>query len=353
MGLMTIVFALLVFISFMDVARVSNVTKFIVFVAIGALLVFLASFRFGDRDYLNYLDIYNGVNALFESRTVETVHGEPGYLLLNRICKTLGIGSIGVFFIMALSSVTLSLAYFRKHTDFFLIALLIYFSHVFLLRDMLQIRSGLAASISLYSLCYIQQRKLLPFLLIILLASMFHAGAAILFLVYFLFPYLRDNTKRQYFLVGLGFLLGIVLSASLLEYVFIEVIYVPGVSLYTGDEEYFKSLGLLNPVLLKSASLVILLIYFKDKIQRNVVLFEVFLVSLITSVFWLATFNNFSIFGARLATYLSNVEHLLIPSLFYTNIRKIYLWIIIVCYCAYMFSAKFEAFKDLSFYFLN
>lgn len=353
MALLSVILLALVLTSFLDVVKTDMSTKIVILILVSLLLITLATFRFGDRDYAAYVDIFNSVKPLFNANMAEDVHGEPGYIFLNRICKTLGIGSLGVFAIMAISSVSLSLLFFRRHTDFFFIAVLIYFSHVFLLRDMLQIRSGLAASISLYSFTYILNRKFWRFIFVIISASMFHAGASIVVLVYFLYPFLKGNNLRTYFVIASGFLLGIVFSASLLEYIFVEVFYVPGVSLYTSDEDNFKSLGLFNPVLLKSTALIFICIYFRKQITGKLSLFEPFLVSLTLSVFWLATFNHFAIFGARLATYLSNVEHLLIPALFYTKINKVYLWIIIVCYCIYMFSAKFDTFKDLSFYFLK
>jgi hypothetical protein len=353
MVLLSLVLFALILVSLLDVFKTDLSTKVVLLTIICLVLIFLASFRYGDRDYENYVDIFNSVKPLFNHESKNEVHGEPGYILLNRICKTIGMGSIGVFSIMALCSIGLSLVYFKKNTKFFFIAILIYFSHVFLLRDMLQIRSGLAASISLYSFYYIPRRKLWKFLSVIILACMFHAGAAIMIIAYFFFPVLKDVKARHIFVVTLGFILGLIFSASLIEYFFVEILYIPGVSLYTADSDNFKSLGLLNPVLLKSTALIIILLYYKDQIQLKFNLFQPLLVSLTLSVFWLATFNHFAIFGARLATYLSNVEHLLIPALFYTKINKLLLWFIIVCYCIYMFSAKFETFKDLSFYFLK
>jgi hypothetical protein len=352
MILLTLILVFLIFASFLELVYSELNAKIIVLLLIGVLLIFVASLRFGDRDYTSYVEIYEDVNPFFSSLQQKAIHGEPGFILLNRLCKTIGVGYIGMFFIMALSSVSLSLNFFRKNTSLFLIAVLIYFCHVFMLRDMLQIRSGLAASISLYSFTFIKQRKLLKFLSVIILASMFHIGVAIIILVYLIYPIFIVENKRIIVLIIIGFIFGSILSASLLEFFFTNILYIPGVSLYVGDSENFKSLGLLNPVLLKSAVLVCLMIYYKQVIGEKVWLFEPLLISLAFSVFWLATFNQFAIFGARLATYLSNAEHILIPALFNTKINKIFLWFIIVCYCIFMFVSKFETFKDLSYYFL-
>jgi len=325
--------------------------KIVLFFLIGSLLVVLASMRVGDRDYFNYLDIYAEVAPFFETQKSAVSHGEPGYILLNKFCKTIGIGSLGVFFLTALSSVGLSMFFFKNHTRFFFIAVLIYFSHVFLLRDMIQIRSGLAASISLFTYPYIANRKFWRFLFVLLLAMSFHAGAGIILLVYVLYPYILKKDKNLIYLVLLGYILGVILSASILEYIFVDLFNIPGVSLYTGDSEYFRSLGLLNPVLIKSSLLFLVLYHHRVELRKQVKYFDAFFVSFCISIFWLSAFNNFSIFAARLATYLSNPELILLPSLFYTNINKALLWIVVICYCVFMFSSKFETFQDLTFLF--
>lgn len=352
MFLLSCVLCLLISLSLLDVIKTSIYLKFVIFFFCGFLLVILASLRVGDRDYYNYLDIYAEVTPFFEDQKNVISHGEPGYIFLNKFCKTIGIGSIGVFIITALSSVSLSLIFFKKHTKYFFIALLIYFSHVFLLRDMIQIRSGLAASICLFAYPYIANRVFWKFLFVLLLAVSFHSGAGIIILVYLLYPYILRNDKNLFYIVCLGFVLGIFLTTSMLEYFFVEVLNVPGVSLYVADSEYFRSLGLLNPVLIKSVLLLLILYYYRIELRKHVKYFDAFVISLCIAIFWLSAFNNFSILAARLATYLSNSELVLIPALFYTNIHKGLLWFVVVCYCVFMFSSKFETFQDLTFLFL-
>ncbi|WP_448105308.1 EpsG family protein [Pedobacter panaciterrae] len=322
-----------------------------ILIFIGCILALIAGLRYGDRDYLNYLDIYSSVPNLFQGFKTEDIHGEPGYLLLNSMCKTIGLGSLGVFLIMSCSSVALSLNFFRKHTPFFLVATLIYFSHVFMLRDMMQIRAGLAASISLYALPYIEKRKFLPFFLILIAGASMHAGVLILTIAYFIYPVYRKSSRLIGYLVVSGFILGIILKASLIEMLMTAVFNIPAVTVYLADPEYFTSLGLFNVVLLKNLLLLILLLYYKKEIAMSVAYFDVFLLCLVLSIFWLSAFNNFSIFAGRLATYFSNVEHILLPALFFTRINRYILWIVVVLYCLMMFASKFSIFEDLSYIF--
>ncbi|WP_449437240.1 EpsG family protein [Pedobacter steynii] len=240
----------------MDLIENTLTIRVIILIFIGLLLATLAGLRYGDRDYLNYLDTYDSVAKLFTDFDATDIHGEPGYLLLNRICKTLGLGSIGVFTIMSFSSVTLSLNFFRKHSPYFLIAVLIYFSHVFMLRDMMQIRAGLAASISLYALKYIDKRKFLPFILILLLGASMHGGVLILIIVYFCYPSYLKYPRSIIYVVALGFVLGLVLNAGLIEALITRFFNIPAVTIYLADPEYFASLGLFNMVLIKNVILL-------------------------------------------------------------------------------------------------
>jgi len=353
MLILSFVFILLILVSIFDFIKIDVGYKILIFIGYAILLSCLAAFRYGDRDYGSYLDIYEQLGTFFSPRDTSDVHGEPGYILLNIFCKSFGLGSIGVFIIMAFTSVGLSLNFFRKNTKYFFVALLIYFSHVFILRDMLQIRSGLAASISLYSLVYVQRRQIFKFGLIICLAISFHYAAAIMCLIYIIYPFTVGKPKRILYLICSGYILGILISATVLTFFFTEVWVVPGVSLYINDSEYFKPLGLLNPVLVKSLVFFLLVYYFKDELATKNELFEVFLLSAGLSIFWLAAFNQFALFAGRLATFFSNSELILIPSLFYTRLNKPALWGVIIIYCIIMFIPKFEVFDELNFYFLT
>lgn len=339
--------------SIFDLVDVSQVYKDIILIGAAIALVILAACRVNDRDYYNYIEIFelspNWVSGLSFSNEL---HGELGYIFINSFVKSIGLGYMTVFALVAAFSVSLNLIFYRKNTNFALIALLIYFSHVFLLRDMMQIRSGLAASISLFALCYVESRRFLKFSTLILIASLFHSGVLLLFIGYFLYPYFVRYNWLKYVMILLGFTLGLILTQEFFEFLFSSVLNIPAVSTYLYESEYFSSLGLLNPVLIKNVILLGVLIYFSDDIVEYVPNFNVLLMFFAIGIFWLSAFNNFSIVAARIATYFSNVEHILLPSLFYLKVNKFVLWFVVVIYCIYMFSSKFQIFEDLTFIFL-
>ncbi|HKG08898.1 MAG TPA: EpsG family protein [Pedobacter sp.] len=353
MILLSFLLLVIIMVSFLDIIECPLSLRISILIILGVVLALVAGLRYGDRDYFSYLDIYESTTRLFTDFDATEIHGEPGYLLLNRVCKTLSLGLTGVFLIMSFSSVALCLNFFRKNTPYFLLALLIYFSHVFMLRDMMQVRAGLAASISLYALQYIGKRKFLPFILIILLAASMHTGVLILILAYLSYPlYLKYPGSVKY-LVVLGFLIGLLLNAALIEYLVTNFFNLPGVSVYLADPEYFASLGLLNLVLIKNVILLGFIIYFRPHIKDHVPHYDVYLLCLALGIFWLSAFNNFAILAARLATYFANVEHILLPALFLTRINRFLLWGIVVAYCLVMFVSKFSIFDELTYLFLR
>nr|WP_068892643.1 EpsG family protein [Pedobacter panaciterrae] len=353
MLILSFVFIILIILSIFDLIEVSQVYKDIILIGIAITLVILAASRFNDRDYHNYIEIFElspkwGSGFSYN----DELHGEPGYIFINSFIKSIGLGYTTVFGLVATLSVSLNLIFYRKNTNFVLIALLIYFSHVFLLRDMMQIRSGLAASISLFALCHVESRRFLRFSVLILIAALFHSGVLLLFIGYVLYPYYLRNRWLKYVMILLGLILGLILNQGFFEFIFSSVLNIPAVSTYLYESEYFSSLGLLNPVLIKNVILLCVLIYFSDDIAGHVPNFSVLLMFFVIGIFWLSAFNNFSIIAARIATYFSNVEHILLPSLFYLKANKFVLWFIVVVYCAYMFSSKFQIFEDLTFIFL-
>jgi hypothetical protein len=352
MLLLSVIFLILGTVSILDVIKCPLNVRLLILTAVGLILALAAGLRYGDRDYFAYLDIYDSVSVLFTDFDTSQVHGEPGYLFLNQLLKTLGIGPTGVFIVMAFSSVALALNFFRKYTPFFLIAALLYFSHVYLLRDMMQIRAGLAASISLYALRYIDERRIWRFSVIVGLASTMHSGVLLLFLAYITYPYYRKHPSFVKYIIPSGFFIGLILKANLIEFIITTFFNIPAVAIYLADPEYFTSLGLFNIVLLKNIILILFLFYYKDELIKNVPYFEVYVLCLGLGIFWLSAFNNFAILAARLATYFANVEHILLPSLFFTKINKFLLWGIVVVYCLIMFVSKFEIFDHLSFLFL-
>lgn len=314
----------------------------------------MISLRNGVPDYWEYVDMFKDTPFLDEFNLTNTknIHGEIGYLFLNSIIKTIGLGEHFFFWFVGFLSVGLTLFYYIKKSPYFIISLLIYFSHTFLLRDMIQVRSGLAASICLYGIKYIEERKFLKFSSIIVFAALIHSAALVLFIAYFVHYIINNKPNRQYFVIGSSLILGFFLTQSILVIILKSLI--PNSTIvinYLVDTQYFRSLGLFNPVLIKNILLTILMIYFTDRFKYKIPYYSSMSTLSIMSVFWLAAFNNFSIVAARLATFFSIAEPIIIAVLLsgLNKYNKLVMWLVIVLYSIIMILEKQEDFSNTTF----
>lgn len=343
-------FIVLILSTLIDLVRIQEIIKKIIFFSLGFAMVVFASFRYGDRDYLNYIRYYEWINPINIFNYNELKNVEIGYLLLNSIYKYFDLNYIFLFATISVFSIGLFITYFKDYKYRFS-ALLIYFSHLYLLRDLMQIRAGLAANILLYSYRYILNRKFYPFITIVLLASLFHYAAFIFIPFYYLYPWLIKNYRILYILLG-SFILGFLLNQDVLRAIFYKL-GIDRINIYLsyGNEE-FKELGLLNPVLIKNGLLFFMIYLKKDILIEKISQINVFLVSIGIASIWLATFNNYSLFAGRTATFFSTIEAILLPCLYYIFPSKMFCWLIILVFSIIAFVPKFEILNGLSFYFL-
>jgi hypothetical protein len=334
--------------SLLDFIRIEKKIKNILFIFSCLILIFLITFRFNVPDYDSYVEIFQDVKFSFNIFENNDIHGEFGYLLLNSFVKLFGGNEIILFGIVGSLSIALTAVFYKKYTKYFLIATLLYFSHIFLLREMIQIRSGLAISIAMFSIPYIDKRNFTKFLGIILIASSVHSICLLFTLVYIFYPYLI-KTKYQIVLLISGLIFGFTFELNVIEN-FLNLFNAPPIVIgYLFDEKYNFNLGLLNPVLIKNLIVVSILIYKKEFFEKRIKYFNVLLLSYIFGIFWLSTFNSFAIFSSRIATLFSNVEHVLIPSLLLYEKYKQIIYLMILFYCIYSFISKSQMLSIWSF----
>jgi hypothetical protein len=345
------IFAFLVLITLFDFFKTPIILKKITFGIICVILSLFAGFRYGDRDFLNYVKFFQEVNIIFEFNGNEIPYVEKGYLFLNSIIKTLGFDYRVLFVFVSFISCILFFI-FVKDFKYRFSALLIYFSHTFLLRDMMQIRAGIAANILLFSVKYIEKDNFIKFILIVIIAGLFHSGAFIFLFLWPIYKILKNNIKNLKYIVFVGYILGIILSRNILTFIF-QKIGIQGILNYmTENNPYFETLGLMNPVLLKNTIVFIFLYKNIERFESKLKYTRIYLTAMALSIFWLATFNNFSIFAARIASFLSYFEILLIP-MFYMIYRqyKFFILFTIILFCFVLFYPKIEIFRYVQFNF--
>ncbi|MFC5711447.1 EpsG family protein [Thalassorhabdus alkalitolerans] len=159
------------------------------------IIIVLPSFLFAVRydigtDYYNYLAIYNRAKDNIESRI------EWGYYAINSVVASLGGSAQVAFFIIGLIMFSFLYLAIRHYNNILSPGLAMFvFMLMYYQMSFNTIRQVITMTIVLYSIRFIQERKLFKFLFIIFIASSFHNSAWIFLPIYFLYPFIKKQKK--------------------------------------------------------------------------------------------------------------------------------------------------------------
>lgn len=165
---------------------------------------------------------------------------DPFFVLLNSFVKSIGGRFYVVQLIQAAFVNTLILNYFKKHCQYIFTCCMFYFLLSYISFSMEIMRASFSIVICLYAFDYFIEKKWIKGYALLLVATMFHAQA----LVVFLFPaflFLRLNKRGLTILAG-AYVLGIFVQEMLGNYIFLfegnEDIK-NKVSIYTSEDDPF------------------------------------------------------------------------------------------------------------------
>ncbi|MFK2406265.1 EpsG family protein [Bacteroides fragilis] len=181
---------LVVFFSVFDFSNLNVFKKKILLFFLSFILILFVGTRFetGD-DWGEYTKVFdkiplvsdlwndNGMFLLFRM--------EPGYILFNSVIKSFG-GSINeVFLLSSIVVISLFFVFQKRYTLLPFLAVLLYMRYGYMQFNMMFVRQGIAISIFFYSLKYIEDKKIIKYLLINILSSLFHSSLLIVLPLYF------------------------------------------------------------------------------------------------------------------------------------------------------------------------
>lgn len=167
-------------------------------------LIGIATFRSPDLpDYGAYLDFK--LASLDEEYYARF---EPATFIIRSFSDWLSDSYYLFFLIYALISVVIKICAIQKLTTLFYLSLLSYLSFDFPIHEMIQMRAAVSMGIMLWALLFVYDKRIWPFIGLVLLAISFHYSAILVLPLYFLNPH-EINTKKQIsFLLG-AFVLGV------------------------------------------------------------------------------------------------------------------------------------------------
>ena len=139
------------------------------------LLAIFVAFRPAgiDNDYNTYLDFFknpSGISALLT---------EPTFKMINALARFCGAPLL-LFVVYAFLSVPLKVYAIKRLSPYWYLSILLWFSHLFIIQEMTQIRVAVSSAIFLFSLPLLSEGKKMKFICCLIFAILFHYSALIL-----------------------------------------------------------------------------------------------------------------------------------------------------------------------------
>lgn len=308
--LIIIIFIFLSFIalfSFIE-AKTFPIKNMIIFL-LGMLLILLSTFRtpFFDRDYILY-------NYMFYGNS-ETETKEPSFKFLVFFVKNiLNQNLTFLLFIYAVLGVGTKMYAIKKYSKLPILSILLYFSYLYLLQDLTQIRVGVATGFILLSIKPLNERNFKSFLFFYLAAFLFHYSA--FFVIFFWFIDCKKINKYIYFIIiPLSYLSTFALADLLTS----AQSYLPSFiqfKLNAYDFETGSELNIYNAWQLMRISIAYFALCNLNKLKilsnYSILLLKLYILSIVT----LAVLSFNPVYAGRISDMLSVFDIIFIPMVF-------------------------------------
>ncbi len=193
------------------------------------------------NDYMSYLDdfkLYNSLSSLsisdFEGLSELQTRGDFGWVIINKLCAPLGFfGMIILLTVLFMGQIYFFIKKYVPPKWYWLSVFLFSFHPSLMVVGVAgMLRQWTAIFIFLCCIDLIRRRRIIPYMLLILVATTIHKSAFILFPVYFI-SYLKFNGKRVvftfFFLLAVWYLIAPLIPNELIMSLF--------------ENEYLESYG--------------------------------------------------------------------------------------------------------------
>ena len=168
------------------------------------IMIFTAGLGFNlSPDWLGYFTAYKEVNFIDWdglSDYAKYYGMEAGYIYLNKVYNILNFDFGMLSLSLVIVSVSLKVSTFYKYSPLPFLALFMYAMPNFMFEEHVHIRQGLATGIALYSTRYIIDKKMIKFILCIIIAYQFHESCIIFVLAYWI-ARIKINIELMFWIV--------------------------------------------------------------------------------------------------------------------------------------------------------
>ncbi|MCL2151837.1 MAG: EpsG family protein [Oscillospiraceae bacterium] len=304
---------LVLFIALIQIRKKTNLDEVdrTYFFALLVLFLFAALRGNGDGDYFAYLRFSTYVTS-FRHVISPSVPVEIGFRFISYIVNTAGIHPQYVIMIMNAISLICVSVFIRKYSSDRVLSLLL-FLPVYFQYDMHAARTAVAIGISLLGFGYIIDKKLVRFVITILIAATFHRTVLILLPLYF------TRTIKIRAVPGILLLLIAIIATEIISVNTFAVTVLRSIGLvsmanrfeaYIGNVNFGYAFSILDPRLFISTGIFILSSY---RLKNRNVTENVLINSALISSLIMVIFRDTTVFVVRLSGYYTIYTIILIP----------------------------------------
>lgn len=325
--------------------RIKYFHIFIIFILI--FMVTILGLRYGiGNDYFSYKRIFDEIYDpllfdIFIYRLNESTPVESGFAGVIFITKLFTNSYFLFVFFWAILSISIKYYVFRRISPYIGLSFLIYFSDEWFWKDLSGSRVGMASALILLSVIYAYRRSFFKFIVIILLAVLFHSSAIIGIGIYFIRYF--SSKKLMYLAIAMSTLIaifggmGIALSEFISSFLELEsssrvIKYID--SKYVGDGGFFRGTNILHLVL----SLVFIYYYTSliKKWKYNHLLVPMYIYGTVL----MFIFVDYEIFWGRIREMITiPALAIVLPSMvfLFKGKQKMIGFILVIFYCLMMY----------------
>lgn len=305
-----------------DNSRFTRNSKVIIIYALTAVLILFAGLRAAgvDRDYKNYQYYFSVIPEIqylvLDPKTYfAAVSIEPSFMLFASITKLFTYNGLPfLIFVYASISISLKIESILKISDRPILTTLLYFSTIFMLQDMTQIRVGIALGFAFLSIVASNERKLIKYIIFILIGIFFHYS------VIFFAPFYLFSSKKINKPLYLSFII-IPIILYFTKFNPLEILQSFDFGLFSNKlDAYVKmqkwlkeEMNMFNFNIIIQIALAFIFIYYADKSenQYTIILTKIFCIGI--GVFYFFSFSP--VIAFRSSELLTSVQIFLLPTI--------------------------------------
>ena len=160
------------------------------------IFIFVATFRYGiGYDYFNYENLYEQLGPLSIQQLITDHVGREfiGYSIFTHLCWELGLSYRMLLFVVNIILTAIVFWFFKRYSPLPWLGAYLYLTLQFFAHSMNLFRQSIAATICLLAFPFLKKRKLILFVLVVLLASAFHISALFLLPFYWILNWKVDG----------------------------------------------------------------------------------------------------------------------------------------------------------------